>query len=136
MKKIISFLSLSFALLFCSAQALPTDATNFINTFFTDNQIINVTEYNDGSFVVEMDMDISMQFDNSGACIYVISMQQDISSMVSDKIKNYIRETGENPKGIGRVQFHWQGNKTRVTLTDGAIFVFDGNGAFLHNDQD
>lgn len=136
MKRIVSFLCLCFALAFSSAQSLPDGASHFINTFFPNNQMNGIAEYNDGSFVVQMDMDISIQFDNSGACLYVISMHQDISHLVSDKIKSYLRENGDNPSTIGRLQFNWQGDKTRVTLTDGAIFVFDTNGNFIRRDQD
>ena len=136
MKKIVSLLCLCFTIAFCSAQSLPADAAYFINTFFPNNQINGVAEYNDGSIVVQMDMDISIQFDNSGACLYVLSMHQDISHMVSDKIKNYLRENGDNPKNVVRIQYRWQDNKTRITLNDGAIFVFDASGNFLRKDQD
>ena len=136
MKKIVTSICLCLAFLFCSAQALQPEAKNFIDTYFPNNQIVNVQSYSDGTCVAELDMEVQIQFDNHGAWLYVLSMHQDITHLVSDKIKNYLVERGNNPANICRIQSRWQGSGTRLTFNDGLIYLFDANGNFVREDFD
>ena len=133
MKKIIAFLAIIVTATIGMAQSLPTDAVQFIGTFFPDHQIQNVAQNSSSpelTYRAELDSDITIWFDNNGAWKMVESSGSDISQLLSAKQKESIEGQGLNPSNVLNIKKK-EDRTVLVVFNDGYACLLDVAGNFL-----
>lgn len=136
MKRFLAIIAFALTLGFCSAQTLPAEASNFLQTFFPNETIIGVAEYapSDLAFRVELEDNLFVYFNADGQWQIVECFSTDISTLLSQKMKDNITSQGNNPVTTVKIERNRPNNETRVTFSDGLSMVYDANGNFLRKE--